>query len=100
MLNLVKLTEVVWAYQHQIAQVVQKYKILRPFFANFERFFWLFGLLYPPETLELGWYTSCELVSSFLKNWQAYFCILIEKCQRIQNYTFLKKFKIKFLQNF
>ena len=73
MLNLVKITEVVWAYQHQIAQVVQKYKILRPFFANFERFFWLFGLLYPPETLELGWYTSCELVSSFLKNWQAYF---------------------------
>ena len=55
--NLVKLSQVVWAYRRHKAQGVQKCKILRPFFANFESFFWLFGLLYPPETLELGLYT-------------------------------------------
>ena len=32
----------------QIARSVQKCKIFRPFFANFEQFFW---------ALELGWYT-------------------------------------------
>ena len=55
--NLVKLSQVVWAYRRQIAQGVQKCKILRPFFANFDGFFWLFGLLYPTKTLELGLYT-------------------------------------------
>ena len=29
-------------------------------FCNCEKFFWPFGLAYPPETLELGWYTSYE----------------------------------------
>ena len=43
-----------WAYfakknkKKQIARSVQKCKIFRPFFANFEQFFW---------ALELGWYT-------------------------------------------
>ena len=55
--NLVKLSQVVWPYRRHKGQGVQKCKILRPFFANFERFFRLFGLLYPPETLELGLYT-------------------------------------------
>ena len=55
--NLVKLSQVVWPYRRHKGQGVQKCKILRPVFANFERFFWLFGLLYPLETLELALFT-------------------------------------------
>ena len=51
-----------WPWRYKISQEVQKSKILDFFFFNFKVFFCLFGLVDPPESLGISWYTYWQQI--------------------------------------